>query len=120
MPKPEPKSTRRQLEREIEDLRRIILDSGKEPDNVESKSTFELEELAHVLSRGAGYIRIGYNHKTRTYWVRWKWTANDYADHYVLCSSSGLAHALIGCIEQVWAVESGKKKPTRDTGYGRR
>lgn len=82
-------------------------------------STFALADLELILSRKEGYARIGVG-ADAAYWVRYKWTEGPHADHYTFGSDISLGAAIAQVCVRVHEVESGKRKPTRDTGYRKR
>ena len=82
-------------------------------------SAFALAELALILSRKEGYVRIGAG-TDNLLWVRYKWTEGPHADHYTFGSADSLSAAVAQVCERVHEVESGKRKPSRDTGYRKR
>lgn len=89
---------------------------ASETDDIEQ---YALAELALVLSRKEGYVRLGCD-ATGIFWARFKWTAGPLAGHYTFGSgtSPGLAFAQV--CEHVHEVDAGKRKPSKDTGYKRR
>lgn len=87
--------------------------------NTDDLSSFALAELALILSRKTGYVRIGQS-TDNLIWTRYKWTTGPYADHYTFGSGDTIGAAVAQVCERVGEVESGKRKPSRDTGYKRR
>jgi hypothetical protein len=82
-------------------------------------ASFALAELSLILARGSGYLRIGLGKDSLAY-ARYKWTQGPHADCYTFGSGSSLGLAIAQMCERVDEVESGKRKPTPDTGYRKR
>jgi len=78
-----------------------------------------LAELQHVLSVCKGYLRLGRS-PAGLVWARWKWTEGSLADFYTFGSDELVLLAIAQVCTRVHECESGKRKPTRDTGYKRR
>lgn len=82
-------------------------------------ASFALAELSVILERRSGYLRVGLGKDALVY-ARYKWTQGPHADCYTFGSGSTLGLAIAQVCERVHEVESGKRKPTPDTGYKRR
>lgn len=88
-------------------------------ENQDDLDGFGLAELGLLLSRKEGYARVGAD-RSGLYWARYKWTTGSLAGFYTFGSGPTLGHAVAQVCEHVHEVESGKRKPTADTGYKRR
>lgn len=87
--------------------------------NSDDLGAFALAEMDCILKAGEGYIRIGMA-LDGTPWVRYKWTKGANADCYTFGSGETLSLAIAQVCSRVHEINSGKRKPTRDTGYKRR
>lgn len=87
--------------------------------NTDDVASFALAELGLILERGSGYLRVGLGKDTLAY-ARYKWTQGPHAGCYTFGSGSSLGLAIAQVCERVEQVESGKLRPTPDTGYKRR
>lgn len=87
--------------------------------NSDDVAAFAFAELQGILSRQEGYVRIGCG-RDGLIWARFKWTAGALADSYTFGSDSSLSLAVAQMCSRVHECESGKRKPTPDTGYKRR
>jgi len=87
--------------------------------NEDDLASFALAELALILSRKEGYLRCGIGSDGQVY-ARYKWTVGAYADHYTFGSGVSPSDAIAQVCSRVQEVESGKRRPSPDTGYKRR
>lgn len=97
----------------------IAAATAKMEQNGDDVGTFALAEMDSILARKEGYLRVGCG-VDGLVWARWKWTQGSHADHYTFGSADSLCDAIAQVCERIHEVESGKRKPTRDTGYKRR
>lgn len=93
--------------------------AAKMGQNDNDVGTFALAEMDCILSRKEGYLRVGCG-VDGLVWARFKWTQGAHADHYTFGSAPALCDALAQVCGRIHEVESGKRKPTADTGYRKR
>jgi hypothetical protein len=70
-------------------------------------------EMSLICERHAGYWRLGRT-SAGMFWVRWKWTSGVWTGQYVIGGHNSLWDALVACLAEIEAVESGSRKPLFD------
>jgi hypothetical protein len=112
----DPKTTKRQLEREILRLMDIITEmrAARQGDDL---MTYAFEDAESQLGENCGYYRMGRDYRTGEFWARYKWTSGRHAERYQFGSGSTLAIALAACNQNVADVERGIRKGILDRGY---
>lgn len=87
--------------------------------NADDVASFALAELQLILEHAQGYLRVGRGREGLV-WCRFKWTDGEHAGCYTFGSDTTVGAAIAQVCSRIHEVESGKRKPTPDTGYSRR
>lgn len=78
-------------------------------------------DLAVILGRDDGWLRVVPDHDTQVLWLKWKYTHGPWAGHYVMARVGdwAVAYGLSLLLDKLDAVDVGARRPTKDTAYDR-